>query len=166
MHIHHRFRTEVTDSRLEADAAAGGDAQEPVKADCAADVAAERYADAAHFRADALRLARHSFLPAELFRATVERIFQKCAGGVQPLAVHHRAELRLPFRAINAADSHLIEAEFARGFGDDGFDDDNSLQAAGRALRAAWRGVGQHGYAAPAHRLRLIQQGNDAAGRK
>src|SRR5271155_1641569 len=125
MDIHHRFRSQVADSRLEADSAFGRDDQQPVKADGAADVAAERYAHAAHSRADALRLTRHSFLPAELFGAAIERIFQKRAGRVLTLPVHHWPKFRLPFRAIDAANGHLVEPQLTSGFGDDRFDDDD-----------------------------------------
>jgi hypothetical protein len=79
--VHHRLGPQIADSRLEADAAIGHDEKEPVEADRAADVTANRYADAAHLRADLLRAARDAFLPVELFRATVERFLNKCAGG-------------------------------------------------------------------------------------
>ena len=79
-------------------------------------------------------------------------------------ALHGWSEWRLALRTVDAADGHLVHPELARRFRDDRFDDDNPLQAAGRALRTPWRCIRQHRHPAPAHGLRLIQQRHHAAG--
>jgi hypothetical protein len=69
-----------------------------------------------------------------------------------------RAEFGLAFRTVDAANGHLIELQLARGFGDDGLNDGDSLHAAGRALGAARRRVGEHGDVRASAWPRLIQK--------
>jgi len=80
---------------------------------------------------------------------------------VASLAIHGRTKLGLPLRTIDSAQSHLVDTEPARGLGQDGLDDGDSLHAAGCALRAARRGIGHHRDSALAHGQRLIQQRNN-----
>src|SRR5271167_3436680 len=65
VNVDHRFRPQVADSRLEGYSAIGLDDQKPVESDCAADVTAQRYADAANFRAHPFRTARNPLAPFE-----------------------------------------------------------------------------------------------------
>ena len=90
MNIDDRFCAQVADAGLECDAALRRDDDQTVEADGAADIAAERYADAAHLGADAFGLTRHSFLPLELLGAAVERFLEEAAGRVTALAVDWR----------------------------------------------------------------------------
>src|ERR1035438_2993222 len=84
MYIDHRLGSKVADSRLEADASIRLDDEKPVESDGAADVTAERNANAANFRAYLLRRTRirrtcDPLVPFELLSATVERLLQECA---------------------------------------------------------------------------------------
>ncbi len=54
MDIDHRFRSQIADSRVEADPALGSYDHQPIESDRAADITAKRYADAAHLGADPL----------------------------------------------------------------------------------------------------------------
>ena len=115
MDIDHRFGSQISDSGLEAHPAIGRDDEQPVEADGAADVAAQRYADAAHFGADPFGAARHPLLPVELLRAALQRFLEKCAGRVLKLALHRRPVLRFAFRTVDVADRHLVQPRaFAR----------------------------------------------------
>ena len=73
--VNHRFCSQVSDSGLEAHPAIGRDHQKSVKADGAADVAAQRYANAAYLRADSLGIPRHPVLPIEFLRAALQCFF-------------------------------------------------------------------------------------------
>jgi len=165
MYIHHRLGSEVADSRLEGDVAIGLDHEKPVESDGATNVTAERNADAANFRAYLflIRSTRDALIPFELFGATVERFFQECAGGILALSLYYWSQRRFALGAVDAADRYLVESKFARGFRDDGLDNDNPLQSAWGTLRTARRSVGQHRQPTPAHGLRLVEQGYDAS---
>src|SRR5882724_3710395 len=142
VHVNHGLRSKIADSGLEADPAIGRDDQKSVEPDGAAYVTTEGYADAAHLRADPLRTARHPLLPLELLRAAIECILYESAGRVLQLALHRRSILRLALGTVDAADGHLVQTEFARSFGDDRFDDGNSLQSeerrVGKECRSRW----------------------------
>ena len=104
-------------------------------------------------------------LPLELLGAAIKRVLEEATRRMAALALHHRPKLRLAFRAIHAAKRHLVHAEFARGFGQNRFDDGNALHAARCALRAArWR-IGHHRNCALAHGHWLIEQRDDACSR-
>src|ERR1700733_194388 len=151
MHIHHRLGSEVADSRLESDAAIWFDDEKPVESDGAANVTAERHAHTANFRAYPLRRTRDPFAPFELLRAAVERFFQKCAGGVLALPLHHWPQRSFALGAVDAANRHLVNSQLARRFRNNRLENDNPLQPARRALRTSrWR-VCQHRQTAPAH---------------
>src|SRR5205814_11926 len=142
--VNHRLRSQVADSGLELDPAIGRDDQKSVKSDGAAYVTTKGYADAAYFRAHAFRAARHPLLPLELLRASIECVLEESAGRVLQLALDRRTVLRLALGTVDAADGYLVQPEFACSFGDDRFDDGNSLQPSRRALRTAWRRIRQH----------------------
>src|ERR1700693_572728 len=75
MYIHHRLGSKVTDSRLESDPAIRLDDEKPVESDGAANVAAQRSANAANFRSYPFRGTCNPLAPFELLRATVECFF-------------------------------------------------------------------------------------------
>ena len=103
-------------------------------------------------------------LPLELLGAAIERFLEEAACCVAALAFDDRAELGLAFRAVDAAQRHLVDAELACGFGEDGLDDRDALHATRRALRAARRRIGHDRNCALAHGLGLIEQRDDAGG--
>src|ERR1035437_1694129 len=139
MYVNHRLCSQVADARLEVDPAIRLDNKKTIEPDRASNVTAQRYADAAHFRADPLRGACNSLAPLELLRAAVERFFEKRTGGILPLPLHCWSERSFALGAVDAADRHLVNSELAPGFCDDRLDDDNALQPARRTLRTSGR---------------------------
>src|SRR5208337_1138893 len=117
--IAHRFRSQIADAGLEADAAIGFDEEESVISDGAADVTTHRYANAADLGADSFRVARDSLLPVELLRTLVKRFLDERAGGIKPLPAYFRPELCFSFRTVDTAEGHLIDTELAPGFCED-----------------------------------------------
>src|SRR5580692_302875 len=154
--INHGLRSQVPDPRLEGDSTIRFDHQKAVESDRAANVAAQRYADAANFRAHPLRRSRDPLAPLELLGTAIKRFLEECAGRILPFSLHRWSERGLAFRAVDAANCHLINSEFARSFRDDGLNDDNPLKAAWGTLRAARRCIRQYRHATPAHSLRLV----------
>ena len=165
MDIDHRFRSQIADARLELDPALRRNNQQSVESDCTANVGAQRDADAARLGSTAFGLARCFFLPLELLRAAVQRFFEETTGRVASHAFDGYSEFRLALRAIDAAQSHLVNAEFARSLGKDGFDEGDSLHSAGRALCAARRRIGHHRNCALTHSRWLVQQRDNASRR-
>ena len=82
------------------------------------------------------------------------------------LARHERSERGLALGGIHAPDGHLIHAELPRGFREDRLHDRDSLHSARRTLRSARGRVRQDRHSAPAHRLRLVKNGDDSARRE
>src|SRR5580700_11005504 len=119
MDVDYGLRTQVADAGLEADPPLGRDNEKSVEAGRAADVATERYANAAHLCSDPLRITTYFFAPFELLRAAIERLLEECAGCVLQLALHRRSVLRFALRTVEAADGHLVGSQLARGFGDE-----------------------------------------------
>src|ERR1700676_101101 len=76
--VDHRLRSQISDSRLEADPAIGRDHKKSVKTGTAANVTAEGDAHAAHFGANPLRIARRPLLPFELLRSALQRFLDEC----------------------------------------------------------------------------------------
>src|SRR5665213_1027230 len=108
MYINHRFRSQVANARLELHTALLRDHQQAVKSDGAANVATERNADAAHLGSYALRVACRTFLPAELLRAAIERLFQEAAGSVSTFTFNFGAKFGFAFRAVHSPYIHLV----------------------------------------------------------
>src|SRR6185295_11232784 len=97
--------------------------------------------------------------------AAIERLLDEGAGRVRALAARvRRPELRLAFRRVDPVDRHFVHSELARGLREDRLHHHDALHAAGLALRAPRRRVGEHRDAAPPHRRRLIEQRDGAAG--
>ena len=120
------------------------DDKQPVESDRAADEAAGGHADAAHFGAAALGL-RLPLIPVERLVPLVERFLDERAGDVEPLPVRQRrTDVRLAFRHVDAVNRHLIDAQLARGLGNDRLHQHDALESARLALRNARRRVGQH----------------------
>src|SRR4029077_19772884 len=107
-------------------------------------------------RTHSLPSARDSLTPFELFRTAVERLLEECAGGMLHRPLCWRTKWRFAFRTVDAADRHLVNPEPACSFRDDRLDNHNSLQSAGRTLRAAGWSIRQYRYPAPTHGLRLV----------
>src|SRR5450755_2246349 len=109
MYIHHRLGSEVADPGLEGDSSIRLDDEKTVESDDATNVTAQRNADTANFRANPLliRSPRDPLTPFELLRATVERFFQECAGGVLTFPLHHWSERRFALGAVDAPDRYL-----------------------------------------------------------
>ena len=95
MHVDHRFGSQVADARLKLHAALRRDHQQAVESDGAANIATERYANAARLGSHALRVARCAFLPPELLGTAVESFFQEATGGIAALAANLRRQIRL-----------------------------------------------------------------------
>ncbi len=165
--VDHRLGAEVADAGVHVHVAVGLDDEQAVESGRAADETADRDADAAHLGAVALAAVRLARIPAELERALVERLLEEAARRVR--AIRPRAfagpNLRLACGRVDLPDLHLIDAELARSLGEDRLHDRDALHAAGLALRAARRRVGDRRDAAPPHRLGLEHQRRVAARR-
>ncbi len=152
-----RFSSEIADSGLDVHLAVGLDDEETVETHRAAAIGADGDAHAADLRAVALYATRDPFGPVELRRALIQRFLDETACHVPALASSvGRPELRLPFRRVQLADRHLIDAELARRFRDDLINERAALHAARLAQRAARRRVRDRGDAAVPERFRLI----------
>src|SRR5208337_3181531 len=163
VNVDHRLGSQVADARLETDTAIWPDDEQPVEPNRAANVTAQRDTNAANLCADSFRSARNPLAPSKLLRAAVERFFEKCAGGILPLALYRRSEWRFALGAVDAANGYLVDSQLARGLRYDRLHDHDPLQPARGTLRTARRRVRQNRHAPPAHGLGLIQQRDDAA---
>src|SRR5580658_1779134 len=100
VHVNHRLRSQIADSRLKDDTAFGRDDQKPVEPDRASNITTQRHSDAANFRAHPLRSSRHPLAPSELFCTAIECFFEECAGGVAPFSLHRWSEWSLALGAV------------------------------------------------------------------
>ena len=164
MHVVHRLRSEIADSRLDVEPAVGLDDEEPIEPDRATDVTAARYPNAARLRTAALR-ERFSLVPLEHLGPAVERFLEEGACGVSLLARDQRSEFRFALGRVDVPDGYLIDPQLPRSLSQQRLHQRDSLHASRRALRTAWRRIREDRDRAPAHGQRLIQQRNDAARR-
>src|SRR6266568_8813346 len=164
MYVDDRLCSQVADSGLEVHTAIRLDNEETIESDRAANITAERYADAAHLCADPLRRARDPLTPFELLCPAVEGFPEERACRIRPLAFHFRPEWRLALRTIDSADGHLVEPEFARRFRDDRLHNNDALQSSRCALCTPRRGIRQNSDTAPAHGFWLVEERHDTAG--
>ena len=164
MGIADRSRAEVADAGLNIEASIGLDDHQTVEADGTADEDAGGHTHAAYLVTALLR-ERHALIPFELFLAAVERFLNIGAGDVGALAGFiGGTHLRLAFGTVEAVQRDLIDAEFARGLGENRLHQRDALIAARLALRDARRSIGQDSDAAPADGLRLVHERDHAAG--
>src|SRR5277367_350675 len=92
--------------------------------------AARGDADSANFGPASLG-ARDPFLPLELLRTAIKRLFQKRTGRVATLAVPRRSEFRLALRSVDLANFHLVEGQLASRFRQNWLHNNDALHAAG-----------------------------------
>ena len=159
--VEHRLGAEVADAGLHLHLAVGPDDRQPVEADRPGGVGADGHADAAHLRAALLAADRLLGLPAEDLGALVERLADVGLGDVG-LLVGLRVERpvgRLADRGVDLEQLDVVDPELLGGLRHDRVEDGVHLHAAGRTLRGARRGVGEHGDAAPPVGLGLEVEG-------
>ena len=160
-----RLRPVIADSGKDGELAVGFNDEQPVVADGAAHECAHGHADSAHLGPALLGL-RLPLLPLEFFDAPIQRFLHEATGGVGALASRrHRPELGLALGSVDPPNGYLVDAELARGLGQDRLHERDPLHAAGGALRGARRSVRQHYESPPAHRRDLVQQ-RDHGGRR
>jgi hypothetical protein len=166
MYIHHRLRSEIADSRLEGDAAIRLDHKKPVESDGAANVTAQRNADAANFRADLFRSTRDPLAPFELLRAAVERFLKNALVAYCRFPCTTGPNGALPsgqlMRRIATWSIPSLRAAFAM------IGSMMTIPCNPPGELCALRGgvLVSTVNAAPAHGLRLVQQRHDAARRR
>src|ERR1035437_1713189 len=134
MHVGPGFSSHIAYAGLDIEPAIGFDNKQSVKADGAAGIASQSDADPAHLRSVAFAGAYFQFVPFELLGPAVQRFLDECAGGILLLARCERSERSLAGRSVEAAQSHLIDAEFPRGLRQYRFHKRGTLHPAGRTL--------------------------------
>src|SRR6478752_2148159 len=106
------MRAEIAHARLHVELAVRTNCHQPVVADRAGAVRANRDADPGDLRAVAPARSLHAFVPVELLDAAIERFLDERARDVTTGALRIRRTVeRLAFGRIHPADRDLIDAK-------------------------------------------------------
>src|SRR6516225_631591 len=114
MAVAHRLGAEVPDARLDVHPPIGLDDEQTVVAGRARDKGARGHTVAANLGSLPLAAHRFALVPAELFRAPIERLLDERARRKRAFPTRVGwAELRLSLRRVDAMNRDLIDAELA-----------------------------------------------------
>ncbi len=147
-----RERSQIADAGMNMELAVQRDANETVEPAESGRVVRLAYAHARDLGTLALAAARQSLLPVEARRALVQGIVEVGARDGPAVGAHLRAHRR----RVDLAQLQPVDIELAGRLVHQGLEDAGDLILTGAALRRARRRVGVDRYAAPAHRLGLV----------